>query len=382
MTGPPYDVIVVGLGVMGNAAAWALARRGLRVLGLEQFQPGHVRGSSHGESRIIRHLYFEHPLYVPILGRAYALWAELESESDTRLLHLCGGLTLGPGAGCIVPGARETARRYGLTYEELDATSISRRFPAIRAPEDHVGLWDARAGYVRADLAIEAFRSSAQRHGATLRYGAPVRRWDTSAAGVRVETSEGHYHADRLVLCVGPWAPRAMADLGLPLAVERQVLVWFDPPTGPDDFDADRFPIFVYEYSVGQNAYGFPRIAGWVKAAVFHGGPLVPDPDVVQPDATSHEIQGVHDALASAFPTLAASPVRSTATCLFTNAPDSRFVIGPHPARPRVYLCSACSGHGFKFAPAVGDAIADLVTTGTSAMDLSPFEVTRFLAGP
>jgi sarcosine oxidase len=173
-----------------------------------------------------------------------------------------------------------------------------------------------------------------------------------------------------------------MADLRLPLAVERQVLAWFDPPTEPDDFDADRFPIFVYEYSVGQTAYGFPRVAGRVKAAVFHGGALVPDPDVVQPEATSDEIQGVRDALVSAFPSLAASPVRSTATCLFTNAPDSRFVIGPHPARPRVYVCSACSGHGFKFAPAVGDAIADLVTTGASAMDLSPFEVTRFLAGP
>ena len=173
-----------------------------------------------------------------------------------------------------------------------------------------------------------------------------------------------------------------MADLKLPLAVERQVLVWFDPPAERDPFDAGQFPIFVYEYSMGQNAYGFPRVAGRVKAAVFHGGPLVPDPNVVQPDATSEEIQAVRDALASAFPTLAASPVRSTATCLFTNAPDSRFVIGPHPARSRAYVCSACSGHGFKFAPAVGDAIADLVTTGTSAMDLSPFEVTRFLAGP
>jgi sarcosine oxidase len=382
MTSATFDVIVVGLGVMGDAVAWTLARRGVRVLGLEQFQSEHVRGSSHGESRIIRQLYFEHPLYVPILGRAYALWAELEAESHTQLLHLCGGLTIGPRLGHVVPGGRETARRYGLTYDEMDAESIARRFPAIRAPEEYVGLWDPRAGYVRADSALEAFRSGAQKHGATLCYGEPVRRWHASEAGVWVETLGARYHAAQLVLCVGPWTPRAMADLKLPLAVERQVLVWFDPPGNPDRFDAEQFPIFVYEYSVGQTAYGFPRVAGRVKAAVFHGGPLVADPDVVQPDATSEETQTVRDALASAFPTLATAPVRSTATCLFTNAPDSRFVIGAHPAHPRVVLCSACSGHGFKFAPAVGEVIADLVTTGASAMDLSPFEVTRFLGGP
>ncbi len=385
MTRDRYDVAIIGLGVMGNAAAWALSRRGLRVLGLEQFQPGHARGSSHGESRIIRELYFEHPLYVPILQRAYALWRELESESSTQLLYLQGGLTLGPATGRVVPGAREAARRYNLPLEELSPEAIARRFPAIRPPPDYIGVWDARAGYVRADLAIDAFRSVAQRQGASLRYEEPVVRWRPNGDGVVVETAQGEYAADRLVLALGPWAPRALADLHLPLVVERQVLVWFDPSipaATPDRFDPKCFPIFVYEYREGQTAYGFPRVAGRVKAAVFHGGPTVVDPDIVQPEATDGEIQTVRDALAPTFPVLSSAPVRATASCFFTNSPDSRFVIGPHPAASQVLICSPCSGHGFKFAPAIGDIIADLVTTGTSSTDLSPFGVTRFLHGP
>ncbi len=380
-----YDVAIIGLGVMGTAAAWALSRRGLRVLGLEQFQPGHARGSSHGESRIIRELYFEHPLYVPILQRAYTLWGELESESDTRLLYLQGGLTLGPATGRVVPGAREAARRYNLPLEELSPDAVARRFPAIRPPADYIGVWDERGGYVRADLAIDAFRLVADRRGAVLHYGEAVTRWHVSGDGVAVETGLGAYHADRLVLAAGPWAPRALADLHLPLVVERQVLVWFDPTipaAAPDLFDSKCFPIFVYEYRGGQTAYGFPRIAGRVKAAVFHGGPTVTDPDPGQAEPTDREIQIVRDALAPTFPALSAAPVRASAPCFFTNSPDSRFVIGPHPAAPQVLICSPCSGHGFKFAPAIGDIVADLVTTSASQTDLSPFEVTRFLHGP
>jgi sarcosine oxidase len=377
-----YDVAIIGLGVMGCAAAWALTRRGLRVVGLEQFSPGHSRGSSHGESRIIRELYFEHPLYVPILQRAYALWGTLEADSNTRLLFLCGGLTLGPASGRVIPGARDAARRHGLPCEELSAGTVARRFPAIRPSEDYVGVWDARGGYVRADLAMDAFRSVAGQRGAVLRYEEPVVQWRTTGDGVTVETGRAAYHAGRLVLTAGPWASRQLSDLHLPLVVERQVLVWFDPPTPPDAFDPQCFPIFVYEYRGGQTAYGFPRVAGRVKAAVFHGGPTVLDPDVVQPAATDREIQAVRDALAPTFPALRAAPVRATAPCLFTNSPDSRFVIGPHPAAPQVLICSPCSGHGFKFAPAVGEIVAELVATGRSSTDLSPFEVTRFLHGP
>lgn len=377
-----YDCIVVGLGVMGNASAWALAHRGMRVLGLEQFEPGHTRGSSHGESRIMRQLYFEHPLYVPILQRAYALWEELEAESDSALLHLDGGLTLGPATGRVVPGALEAAKLHHLPYEQLSAEMVCRRFPAMHPPADYVGLWDPRAGYVRADRAIDAFRSVAERNGAELHYREEVSTWRIEGSGVVVETPRERYRAARLVLCAGAWNPSEVPGLHLPLEVERQVLVWFDPPTTPDLFDSAHFPIFVYEHRPGHTAYGFPRVDGRVKAAIFHGGETVQDPDVLQPPATEAEIRSVRDTLAPTFPAFATAPLRATATCLFTNAPDSRFVIGPHPTCPQVILCSACSGHGFKFAPAIGEIIADLALSGSSTLDISPFDVTRFAAGP
>jgi sarcosine oxidase len=382
VTAPVYDAVVVGLGAMGSATSWALARRGLRVLGLDQFQPAHLRGSSHGESRIIRQLYFEHPLYVPILQRAYALWSELESEAQVSLLHLVGGLTLGPASGWIVPGAREAAKRYRLAYEELDTDAVAERFPAIRPPDDYIGLWDPRAGYVRADVAQQAFRSVAIARGAHLRFGEQMVRWRPDGDGVIVDTAQERYRANRLVLCVGPWVDRVLPELHLPLVIERQVLVWFDPPSVPDLYDASRFPVFVYEYRPGQTAYGFPRLDTGVKAAVFHGGPTVPDPNATQPPVTADEVQAVRAALSSAFPAFVAAPVRASVTCLFTNAPDTRFVLGHHPTYPQVLLCSPCSGHGFKFAPAVGDINADLVTTGSSSLDLSLFEVTRFMSGP
>jgi sarcosine oxidase len=382
MTADTYDVVVVGLGAMGSATSAVLAKRGLRVLGLDQFQPGHARGSSHGESRIIRQLYFEHPLYVPILQRAYALWAEFGAEVNVELLSINGGLTLGPASGRIVPGARDAANRYGLAYEELNADAVMERFPAIRPPADYLGLVDPRGGFVRANQAMEAFHVVARRYGAQLHFAEPMLQWRTDGAGVTVETTQRRYRADRLVLCVGPWVHRSLAELNLPLLVERQVLVWFDPPSTPDLFDTGSFPVFVYEYRVGQTAYGFPRLETGVKAAVFHGGETVPDPDVVQPPVTAREIETLRETLASTFPTLASAPVRASVTCLFTNAPDSRFVIGPHPAHAQVILCSPCSGHGFKFAPVIGEINADLVTTGASSFDLSPFEVTRFMSGP
>ena len=377
-----YDAIVVGLGAMGSATSWALAQRGLRVLGLDQFPPGHERGSSHGESRIIRQLYFEHSLYVPILQRAYALWGDLEADVDAQLLYLRGGLILGPAGGHIVPGARNSARRHGLPYDELAPDTVAERFPAIRPPPDFVGLWDPSAGFIRADRAIEGLQTVARRRGATLRHSERIQRWHADATGVTVDTTEGQYRAAYLALCVGPWVARLLGELHLPLVVERQVLVWFDPPKSPDLFDDAAFPIFIYEHRIGQTTYGFPRLSLGVKAAVFHGGPSVPDPETVQAAVTAEEIEAVRAVLAPTFPALATAPVRASRTCLFTNAPDSRFVLGLHPAHANVVVCSPCSGHGFKFASVIGEINADLLTKGTSAFDLSPFSVTRFMGGP
>jgi sarcosine oxidase len=378
-----YDAIVIGLGAMGSATAFHLAKRGLRTLGLDRYPPGHTHGSSHGESRIIRELYYEHPLFVPLVRRAYELWTELEAESRASLLALTGGLMVGVPTGRIVAGSRETAILHGIPFEYLDADEIRRRFPAFRPPDSFAAVWDARAGYLRADEVIRAHLALAARHGARLEFGEPVVLWEVDDGGVSVATPTRRYRADRLVLTLGPWTAHASPGLSLPLVPERQVVTWFDPVASAGDvFAPGRLPVFICEHALGQSIYGFPRLATGVKAAVYHAGETVPDPDDVRRTIDVGEIATLRSGLARFLPALAVAPIRNSATCLFTNAPDSRFVIDRHPAHPAVIICSACSGHGFKFSSVVGELNADLVGGRTTPFDLSPFSIARFAGSP
>jgi sarcosine oxidase len=378
-----YEVVVVGLGAMGSATLFHLARRGVRVLGLDRFPVGHTQGSSHGDSRIIRELYYEHPLYVPLLRRAYELWGELEAESGSRLLHVTGGLMLGPPDARVVTGSRAAAIEHGLPYEDLGEEEIHARFPALRPPADYIGVWDMRAGYLEPEVAIRAHLALAERYGAVVRRGEAVTGWESAGAGFAVATPTRRYHADRVVLTVGAWMTRLTRDVILPLQVERQVLVWFDPvgASAPEDaFAPARFPIYLCEDPTHRAVYGFPRLASGVKAAIYHEGETVADPDRVRRSIEPGEIDQLRRALARFVPALASAPLRTCTTCLFTNTPDTRFVIDRHPAHPGVVLASPCSGHGFKFASAVGEVTADLVLTGRSAFDLAPFALARFTA--
>jgi sarcosine oxidase len=300
-----YDVIVVGLGAMGSATAYHLARRGCRILGLDQYPPGHTFGSSHGESRIIRELYYEHPLYVPMVKRAYELWTELEAESGVALLFTNGGLMLGVPSGRIVTGSRESAILHGIPYEDLDADEIHRRFHAFRPPERFVGIWDARAGYLRADRVIHAHLELAQRHGAELVFGETVVSWDADGQGVTVATPTRRYRGGRLVLAAGPWMARIVADLALPLMAERQAVAWFDPPASIDDFAPDRFPIYICEDELGRAVYGFPRLETGVKAAIYHEGEMVSDPADAGRAVDLQEVRALQEALAPVIPALA-----------------------------------------------------------------------------
>jgi sarcosine oxidase len=361
-----FDVIVVGLGAMGSATAYHLARRGLNVLGVDQYVPGHAHGSSHGDSRIIRELYYEHPLYVPLVQRAYALWAELERESGDTLLHLPGGLMLGrPDAGIVV-GSRAAAIEHGIAYESLDADAIRARCPSLHPPEDFVGVWDKRAGYVEPETATAAHLRLAARAGATLKFNEPVVEW--SADGVT--TAEGRYAADRIVLAAGAWMTSLVPEL--PLVVERQVLVWLDPA-----YAGDKDPIYLCEHEPGKASYWFPRLAAGVKAALYHEGEIVSDLGAVRRSVEPQEIDQLRQALAPITPPLACAPARYATTCLFTNTPDGRFVIDRHPAIPSVVIVSPCSGHGFKFASAIGEASADLATDRQPFVPLHPFAVSR-----
>jgi sarcosine oxidase len=373
-----YDAIVLGLGAMGSSTAYELARRGLRVLGLDRYPPGHTYGSSHGDSRIIRELYYEGSLYVPLLQRAYTLWDELERASGSSLLRITGGIMLGVPNGHVVTGSRQTARQLGLSYEDLSAAEMHKRFPALRPPEHFEGIWDARAGYLRPEAAIAAYLALAAQHGARFEIGEAALSWRADGDGVEVRTASRRFRADRLVLAVGSWITRQVPDLNLPIVPERQVLAWFDPPTAPDDFAVDACPVFICEHQLGRSVYGFPRLTTGVKASIFHDGAPITDPDTYQRAVDPAEVRQLQDALGSFIPALEHAPVRASMTCLFTNTPDARFIIDHHPAYPQVVICSPCSGHGFKFASAVGEANADLVTGAPSHTDLSPFAVSRF----
>lgn len=363
---------------MGSATACHLARRGARVIGLERYTPGHALGSSHGDSRIIRELYFEHPLYVPLVQRAYELWAELEEEAGVDLLRTTGGLMLGLPTSELVHGALLSGETHGIPTAVLTRDEIVERFPAFLPPPDCVAVWDARAGYLRPEACTEAHATLARRAGARLRYEEPLLRWEMDGDGVRVTTPAGEYRAARLALCVGAWARSLLADLALPLRVERQVLVWLEAPAPAEDYDAENFPIFMCEHADGRLVYGFPRLARGVKTAIHHEGQLLDSPYEVNREVLPGDVAALRKSLARVLPRLATAIVRESVTCLYTDTPDSHFLIGFHPQHPQVLLSSPCSGHGFKFASAIGELQAELLLEGRARFDVSAFEISRF----
>lgn len=372
-----YDVIVAGLGAMGSATAAHLAQRGQRVLGLERWEPGHRYGSSHGDSRIIREMYFEHPMYVPLLQRAYELWAELGEHVGEKLLHITGGLMIGPENGSLVVGTIKSAREHGLAYELLSATEVAQRYAPFGLREDLVAVYDPRAGWLDPEACNAAYLKVAAENGADLKFEEPVDAWDSSEHGVRVSTPCGTYTADRMVLAIGARAQTLLNGFTLPLEVERQPVFWLNPKSNGDSYDQPKFPIWAHEYEPGQIVYGFPRLPRGVKASVMHSGLIVADADEVRRDVGDEEVEPLRRALAGVLPELARAPVLESDVCLFTNTPDHDFVIDFHPEHPRVLISSACSGHGFKFASVVGEIQADLVMNGKSRFDLEPFRVSR-----
>jgi sarcosine oxidase len=371
-----YDVAVAGLGAMGSAAAFHLARRGLRVLGLDRYAPPHTQGSSHGETRIIREAYFEHPLYVPLVQRAYALWTELEELSGHTLYTPTGGLMLGPANGALVQGALRSAREHGLAHERLAAAEVARRFPAFRPADGMEGVWEPRAGMLYPEACVHTHLHLARAHGVSLRFGEPMLAWRAGEGGVEIETARGRERADRLVVTVGAWTRSLASGVVLPLECERQVLHWFTPRSNPEGFDRSRFPIFILEHAPGRFFYGFPAVVDEVKVAIHHEGEIV-DPDDERAPARADEIERMR-VLLERFVPEAAGGHRRAATCLFTNAPDGHFVIDRHPAHAQVVIASPCSGHGFKFASAIGELLADLVEGRAPGFDLAPFRIGRW----
>ena len=366
-----YDVIVAGLGAMGSAAAYHLAKRGKSVLGLDRFTPPHTFGSSHGETRIIREAYFEHPSYVPIIQRAYDLWADLEREVKQSLFLQTGGLMIGPADGIVFSGAKRSSEIHHLSHEVLSASEVRQQFPGLEPAEDMMAIREPRAGILFPQTCIESHLALSRRSGASLQFDEPVVRWRAEADGVRVFTNKGEYNAGHLLLTAGAWIRALLADLNFPFTIERQILFWFQPRGNAGLFKPGRCPVYLWEYAPEKFFYGFPDLGTGVKVARHHQGQLT-DPDNVQREVASEEVETMR-VIVRRFLPQADGPLRASTVCLYTNTPDGHFFIDVHPAYPQVLVASPCSGHGFKFSSVIGEILSDLIIQGRSRFDLSLF---------
>lgn len=370
-----YDAIVLGLGAMGSATAYQLARRGRHVLGLDAHARGHAEGSSHGRSRIIREAYFEAPEYVPLVQHAYHLWRQLEGEAARTLLTITGGLSLGRPASAMVVGAVASARRHQLPYEYLASDEVRARFPGFQPPEEFVGVYEPNAGILDPEACVAAHLDLAARHGATLRHGEAVSRWSADGAGVRVETAGAVYHAERLVIAAGPWAAEHLTGLDLPLQVQRVVNVHF-LPARPEHFAPTRCPIYLWDVPEG-DYYGFPNLPGQGVKFGRHDVGEHCTARTVRRVVDPAEIAALRAVLDRYMPG-AAGEVLWTLTCLYTNTPDRHFIIDRHPDHPQVVYGAGFSGHGFKFSSALGEVLADLATTGATRYPIDFLAARRF----
>lgn len=358
---PIFDVAILGLGAMGSAAAWALARRGARVVGCERFDLAHDRGSSHGETRLVRKAYFEHPDYVPLLHRSYELWDEIGEIVGSPLLHRTGLLLCGTPESELVSGAELAAGRYGLALE-LQAPGSHR--PRLHDHPDERLVFEPEGGYVEVDRAVRALQELARREGATLRGSTLVDGWNGDGETLRIRTSRGELRARRLVLAAGAWSGAFLTDLGVSVVAHRNLLFWF--PATPEWRTA---PCFAFDLPEGF-FYGFPDVSGrGVKVAQHLAGEIVAAPETVDRALRPADLAPVARFVAERLEGVDPEP-REHAVCLYEMSADGHFVLCPHPGDERIAIAAGFSGHGFKFAPVVGEALADLALDGRTELPI------------
>lgn len=370
-----YDAIVVGLGGMGSAAAYHLASRGADVLGLEQFDIPHGRGSSHGHSRTIGRSFYEAPEYMALYERTRELWEEVEAASGERLLVKTGSLTTGEPGTQPVSKAIDTCESFGLPHEILDPDTVADRFPGYEIPDSHDALFQPDDGYIRPTAATLAHVELAQEAGAQLQAREAVTEWEPHGDGVRVHTTRGSYTAASLVLTAGPWLPSLVAEFGGTMVAERRVLARFQPGDLAT-FQPDAFPVSSVTTSDGR--FGAWPVEGVPGVKVAGGTEEV---DATDPDEVAEPTQ--HDEaplrrFAERCLDGAAGPTMQLKTCLYTNTPDEDPVVDRHPDHPQVALAGGFSGHGYKFTPVMGEILADLTLDGETDHDVSLFGFGRF----
>ncbi len=375
-----YDVIIVGTGAMGSAAAMHLADRGRRVIAFDRFAVPNTMGSSHGQTRIIRIAYYEHPSYVPLLVRAAELWSELERRSGERIFVRTGSIDASAPDDAVFEGSLRSCELHGLRHAVLTSEELTRRFPAYRLPPKHVAVLQPDGGFLIPEVAIAAHAGLATAAGATIRPLERVLGWDDRDDGIEVTTEHGTYATDRLVLSAGAWMRDVVPEYARLFEPERQVVSWF-AISNPPSFAPERFPVFNLTVEEGRY-YGFPEwgVPGFKVGRYHHRGERV-DPNSVDRGVHVEDIGILHSFARRYFP-LGAGPSLQSSVCMFTNTPDEHFLIDRLPNHEHVHVVSACSGHGFKFASVVGEIVADLVTVGSSRFDLSLFSLARFAEPP
>jgi sarcosine oxidase len=385
-----FDTIVCGLGAMGSAAVYQLAKRGNKVLGLDRLTPPHANGSSHGESRIIRQAIGEGEEYVPLVLRSYELWREIEKATGKELLTITGGLTLeSQNSEAVMHGRRDfldqairCAEKFHIRHEILETADIRKRYPQF-AVTDERAYFEYETGFLRPELCIEAQLHLARKHGAVVQTDETVVSVETRGdAGLTVRTSRSAYSAEKVIITAGPWInrflPPAYAHL---LKVSRQVMYWFDiredcrsPFASPD------FPIFIWIFAKGGEFgfYGFPTLDGKTIKIATEQFTAITDPDRVQRAVSMEEEQSMYkDYVRGRLPGIS-DRCGAAASCLYTTTPDSNFVIDVHPDNDRIIIASPCSGHGFKHSAAIGEVLAEQIIDGKSKIDISSFSMTRF----
>ena len=372
-----YDVIVLGVGGMGSATVYELAKRGKRVLGLERFDVPHELGSSHGVTRIIRLAYYENGAYVPLLERAYELWRELEKATGEKVLHVTGSIDAGPEDDWVFKGSHESCLEHGIPHEVLDAKELHKRFPGYQLPNGHFTLLQEEGGFLTPERCIVSFVTAAQALGAEVRAREGVLEWRETKNGVTVRTERGTFTAAELVVTAGAWAASQVPGLAGSAQPERQVLGWFQPHK-PELFTPERFPVFNLAVEEGRY-YGFPvyGVPGF-KIGLYHHLLEAVDPDHLDRDVHPRDEAVLRDCVARYFPEANGSKV-TLKTCLFTNSPDEHFIIGRHPDFSHVSFAAGFSGHGFKFCSVVGEVLADLAVQGETRHPVGLFSPRRYL---
>ena len=375
-----FDTIVVGVGAMGSAACYHLARRGQRVLGLERFDIPHAMGSSHGVNRIIRLAYYEDPSYVPLLRRAYALWRELETGFGEQLLYITGSIDASEGDSWLFEQSRRSCELHDLPYEVLTNVELRERYPAFQLPDGHLALIQPEGGFVASERAIVAHVEGALEFGAEIHGREAVTGWESTEDGVVVETTCGRYIASKLVLSAGAWMGELTPALASLLRPERQVLAWFQPST-PALFKPGLFPAFNLAHG-DDRLYGFPIFGNpGFKFGRYHHRHEIVDPETMEREPDAEDEALLRELAGRYFPEGVGSTL-ALRTCMFTNSPDEHFIVDTLPGDDRVVVASPCSGHGFKFASVIGEIAADLAIGGSTSHDIDLFRLDRFAGAP